>query len=334
MRGEDGYLEADSRGKTGITPACAGKTGMRRRRHTGSTDHPRMRGEDLRYVAISGTKEGSPPHARGRLYDRALTGSATRITPACAGKTAPIASHVDGYRDHPRMRGEDIDGGVAFEMDYGSPPHARGRRVEDDFHAATCRITPACAGKTSNARGWRSRDRDHPRMRGEDACTTVARRCSAGSPPHARGRRGTGFSHIETLGITPACAGKTNLPQIPVASNSDHPRMRGEDDYETERPVGHKGSPPHARGRPAFHSTADISTRITPACAGKTKWWDKVKSLPADHPRMRGEDSCLIILLGLKTGSPPHARGRHVQSIRPLNLLRITPACAGKTHGI
>ena len=51
----------------GITPACAGKTRLRRRGNGSPRDHPRMRGEDV--------TEGKS----GDTYER--------ITPACAGKT-------------------------------------------------------------------------------------------------------------------------------------------------------------------------------------------------------------------------------------------------------
>ena len=40
------YLEADLRGKTGITPACAGKTALSFYYVVDGKDHPRMRGED------------------------------------------------------------------------------------------------------------------------------------------------------------------------------------------------------------------------------------------------------------------------------------------------
>ena len=86
--------------------------------------------------------------------------------------------------------------------------------------------------------------------------------------------------------------------------------MRGED-----RPLGRTrcrnlGSPPHARGRlKVFHSLVDIS-RITPACAGKTTTWRRMRIRFRDHPRMRGEDTMSVKRNDWEEGSPPHARGR------------------------
>ena len=112
----------------GITPACAGKTRrLHNRRHT-SPDHPRMRGED-EIVAYNGADaRGSPPHARGRQRRHARLMKPSRITPACAGKTTQRRFQFHCVRDHPRMRGEDVNrwlGGMPKDW-----------------------ITPACAGKT------------------------------------------------------------------------------------------------------------------------------------------------------------------------------------------
>ena len=50
----------------------------------------------------------------------------------------------------------------------------------------------------------------------------------------------------------------------------DHPRMRGEDQGVVVPTLDLSGSPPHARGRRAEHTTVWGCQRITPACAGKT----------------------------------------------------------------
>ena len=46
---------------------------------------------------------------------------------------------------------------------------------------------------------------------------------------------------------------------------------------------------------------------------------------------MRGEDNSPTTPRGLKTGSPPHARGRQQVFENAEPCERITPACAGKT---
>ena len=112
----------------GITPACAGKTPVRRPTSGLSGDHPRMRGEDTSPTTTASLTVGSPPHARGRRVLQTQHVVFARITPACAGKTE--TKDLNGIRitDHPRMRGEDS----AIEKTTNVEP----------------RITPACAGKT------------------------------------------------------------------------------------------------------------------------------------------------------------------------------------------
>ena len=170
-----------------------------------------MRGEDRGYSLLVGLFLGSPPHARGRRPRRASSGEAPGITPACAGKTFPPSMPRGYFR--------------------GSPPHARGRPSMQNALANNARITPACAGKTGNPLIELQLRGDHPRMRGEDWHNRNCANCSAGSPPHARGRRAFIGNIPLRHRITPACAGKTNVHIRRTKKHRDHPRMRGEDRY-------------------------------------------------------------------------------------------------------
>ena len=70
---------------------------------------------------------------------------------------------------------------------------------------------------------------------------------------------------------------------------------------------------------------------ITPACAGKTL---ETTTLPVelrDHPRMCGKDYLVLFQRRQQQGSPPHVRERLFNMSMPPFILRITPACAGKT---
>ena len=169
------------------------------------------------------------------------------------------------------MRGEDGFFGEAGIAAEGSPPHARGRRPPAQRRRRAKRITPACAGKTRRSPPFWGNGQDHPRMRGEDNRLILADLDVVGSPPHARGRRGGGRRGSRL--------------------DRDHPRMRGEDDGLFEFDNEPVGSPPHARGRQTSAPLALSGDRITPACAGKTKFKLRVAPLLWDHPRMRGEDS-------------------------------------------
>ena len=253
-----------------ITPACAGKTQAESLGYVLGADHPRMRGEDELDDSGNRSDGGSPPHARGRLFQHHLPKCEHRITPACAGKTIVTQPPLALSGDHPRMRGEDGACPQGLEVLGGSPPHARGRRSTPGRQARRERITPACAGKTPSSRPTSPSFRDHPRMRGEDGSkgTCIFRHC--GSPPHARGRL--------------AGSGTRN------SRGTDHPRMRGEDPGGLTVRICECGSPPHARGRPYGLPVDNVVPRITPACAGKTIIVFAFEFKHWDHPRMRGED--------------------------------------------
>ena len=209
MRGEDQYTDYPEEAKSGspphargrlaaeladggghgITPACAGKTSTQKIKLFTPGDHPRMRGEDVKWVIDTIVGYGSPPHARGRPRPQGPGPQSHRITPACAGKTAVTVFSSHKPRDHPRMRGEDTRPCRPGCAQSGSPPHARGRRV--------CLY----AGPDDRL--------DHPRMRGEDVGQGRAVQVGLGSPPHARGRQQARGYADGGPGITPACAGKT-----------------------------------------------------------------------------------------------------------------------------
>ena len=131
--------------------------------------------------------------------------------------------------------------------------------------------------------------------------------------------------------ITPACAGKTRRLGSSRRGRSDHPRMRGEDRKAIDMVGIADGSPPHARGRRAALPRRLWTTRITPACAGKTSGGHGRNAHGTDHPRMRGEDIHSTKLVESRPGSPPHARGRRRRPVWGRHAGGITPACAGKT---
>ena len=177
------------------------------------SDHPRMRGEDNLEEFLVVVDGGSPPHARGRHPISIAIGECDGITPACAGKTRDAIHWTMRWPDHPRMRGEDVGRQRRPKRLPGSPPHARGRLL-------TVYPTGEFGG-------------DHPRMRGEDSARPAGKLRGLGSPPHARGRLRHALPHLATLGITPACAGKTFQLDQWQAGDRDHPRMRGEDWIES-----------------------------------------------------------------------------------------------------
>ena len=113
--------------RSGITPACAGKSAIDRHIHTDLQDHPRMRGEKKSTALRGLVQTGSPPHARGKVYCPPHCLTACRITPACAGKREAIFALIVFTQDHPRMRGEKYGLHGREIVRPGSPPHARGK---------------------------------------------------------------------------------------------------------------------------------------------------------------------------------------------------------------
>ena len=72
-------------------------------------------------------------------------------------------------------------------------------------------------------------------------------------------------------------------------------------------------------------------SRITPACAGSTCRCSMKKDSWQDHPRLRGEYVSVSCSSCFCTGSPPLARGVHIEDLQNVETKRITPACAGST---
>ena len=91
----------------------------------------------------------------------------------------------------------------------GSPPRVRGKHSVNFEALDASGITPACAGKTSSAPSLSPRARDHPRVCGENVLWALPFSVVRGSPPRVRGKPGALGVYERLVGITPACAGKT-----------------------------------------------------------------------------------------------------------------------------
>ena len=114
----------------------------------------------------------------------------------------------------------------------------------------------------------------------------------------------------DSVGITPACAGKRLIQARHAVKRQDHPRVCGEKSSPFNLFMTLWGSPPRMRGKVQPVQLVHDALGITPAYAGK-----------------RG----IRLAVDSKTiGSPPHVRGKEcVNSARKLPV-GITPACAGK----
>ena len=124
---------------------------------------------------------------------------------------------------------------------------------------------------------------------------SVNRRNSLRSP-HVRGKAQRRLHQLHQLGITPACAGKRSTLLCAPPRSRDHPRACGEK---------------RVRGKVHLRHNANLS--------------------PEDHPRVCGEKCTNVCRRTHHKGSPPRVRGKDIWGARQLGIVRITPACAGKS---
>ena len=89
------------------------------------------------------------------------------ITPACAGKSFQLFSQNLSQKDHPRLCGEKLFACVFPPLNAGSPPLVRGKGIAENEVYKRERITPACAGKSSQEGRALEEEEDHPRLCGE-----------------------------------------------------------------------------------------------------------------------------------------------------------------------
>ena len=147
------------------------------------------------------------------------------------------------------MCGENLNIDYIKSIGAGSPPRVRGKRKIKTDPWVDTGITPACAGKTEMADGYRVREWDHPRVCGENSKQQRWAYTSSGSPPRVRGKLETTTLVVYFIRITPACAGKTQKSRGDFSFNTDHPRVCGENQNATNGTEQRVGSPPRVRGK-------------------------------------------------------------------------------------
>ena len=172
-------------------------------------DHPRIRGEHVRYEDVRPYAVGSSPHTRGAPGFRDGMLGTGRIIPAYAGSTFLGGRRLVRLGDHPRIRGEHFATRRPRISIPGSSPHTRGARRLRQPGRENERIIPAYAGST---RGWGNGPgvmRDHPRIRGEHPAPPRNHLLQPGSSPHTRGAHRLRDPRRLRAGIIPAYAGST-----------------------------------------------------------------------------------------------------------------------------
>ena len=203
---------------SGLIPAHAGKTAVSRAVPSGTTAHPRSRGENPVVKSPTMARTGSSPLTRGKLNPALETGTEGRLIPAHAGKTVDQVSAVVDVEAHPRSRGENLVA-IRAEAEYGgSSPLTRGKRRHRKPTGIKSRLIPAHAGKTAQAHATPSWKPAHPRSRGENEARGEGWHPTQGSSPLTRGKLVVPPQLIVGYGLIPAHAGKTE-PQGKLESD-------------------------------------------------------------------------------------------------------------------
>ena len=151
-----------------------------------------------------------------------------------------------------------------------------------------------------------------------------------GSPPRVRGEAISSDLITPSVGITPACAGRSFRHELQKVKWEDHPRVCGEKHFDNAKKAGMEGSPPRVRGEARPRGSFSRRPRITPACAGRSISITPKRREWKDHPRVCGEKRVHAVVFPVDRGSPPRVRGEAGQTPREAVLCRITPACAGR----
>ena len=136
------------------------------------------------------------------------------------------------------------------------------------------------------------------------------------------------------IGITPAYAGKSVVPQQGRQSPQDHPRVCGEKCGTPARAAEPPGSPPRMRGKARLRRGPRITPGITPAYAGKSLLLAAGIFWLQDHPRVCGEKLYTPCIIAPNVGSPPRMRGKEDRKEPLCGSFGITPAYAGKSAGL
>ena len=168
-------------------------------------------------------------------------------------------------------------------------------------------------------------------MCGEKVAMVTTAVSTPGSPPHVRGKELRVETCFADNGITPACAGKSNLFVFRRIEPKDHPRVCGEKVDLARMPASKPGSPPRMRGKGIVLVCVGHVHGITPAYAGKSAQLEGASPLAQDHPRVCGEKRDFSRLPPFLQGSPPRMRGKGERKRRHSNPRGITPAYAGKS---
>ena len=150
--------------------------------------------------------ETRAPLARGTFSSCLQKHRRRRTTPAYAGNIFRNRNRRLPALEHPRLCGEYSmsPSGIFFNK---GPPLMQGTSISQRGVVKRLGTTPARAGNIGRSGASSSKDRDHPRSRGEHTETTIPGRDGVGPPPLARGTLHRPLPPHSYKRTTPARAG-------------------------------------------------------------------------------------------------------------------------------
>ena len=260
--------------------------------------------------AAWGTEVGSSPRVRGKHPVLCRRDRPVRLIPACAGKTTACRAPPRPATAHPRVCGENSSREGRAHPLGGSSPRVRGKLGGPLYSAESCRLIPACAGKTLVGGEDADAAGAHPRVCGENQDLGVLDLTETGSSPRVRGKQRHPQARPDEAGLIPACAGKTSLARSAPQMRRAHPRVCGENLRDGGGDEVPPGSSPRVRGKlGAVRSRLD-RLGLIPACAGKTPGSAGGGSRGSAHPRVCGENAAFETFHPAVGGSSPRVRGK------------------------
>ena len=276
--------------------------------YAGSTQQKRLTGE---------TVTGSSPHTRGAQHLFNLWYGASWDHPRIRGEHA-VAPHVHAQLVGiiPAYAGSTAVWYAENGFGVGSSPHTRGAPVVRP-------VAPVA-------------HRDHPRIRGEHALTTLPLSFIFGIIPAYAGST-FGLRNSEDLrrGSSPHTRGAPRHDVRATRRQGDHPRIRGEHLAPLRAARVAAGIiPAYAGSTSAFDGSLSGCEGSSPHTRGAPTHCSSGARERRDHPRIRGEHACVCRLrqgfsgiipayagstaiigaVGMvMTGSSPHTRGAHLR---------------------
>ena len=315
----------------GLIPARAGKTDVHCPVLSMCWAHPRACGENIEKVTLDESDKGSSPRVRGKPPPTPGLWPGRGLIPACAGKTTSNHWRARSSPAHPRVCGENRRAFSHRLKREGSSPRVRGKRLALVEPVHPGRLIPACAGKTPGSSKSPHEASAHPRVCGENVREVSLTAIPAGSSPRVRGKLFAVFCEVFTIGLIPACAGKTRGRHRGRRSQAAHPRVCGENGGSGAGVEVGDGSSPRVRGKHNVTPGGGEDARLIPACAGKTLGTARTGRPTPAHPRVCGENNANVDPLTALVGSSPRVRGKRRIHVREPQGVRLIPACAGKT---